>query len=105
MILTVSGEGDWDFRITDLVKTLMELIFNPCGEFRRAQLPKSTLLTYMFVPLRYFLDLLTYVQMLKREWVRKAMGIYRTYSIPDKTAAFVPEFAVEDLPSVGRTAA
>ena len=28
------GEGDWDFQISDLVKTLMELIFNPCGVFR-----------------------------------------------------------------------
>ena len=27
-------KGDWDFRISDLVKTLMELIFNTCGEFR-----------------------------------------------------------------------
>ena len=28
-------KGDWEFRIFDLVKeTLMELIFNPCGEFR-----------------------------------------------------------------------
>ena len=38
--LTVNNDpkkvkGDWDFRISDLVKTLMELIFNPCGEFRR----------------------------------------------------------------------
>ena len=31
--------------------------------------------------------------------VRKATGSYRTYSIPGKTAALVPEFAVEDLPS------
>ena len=28
----------------------------------------------------------------------KATGSYRTYSIPGKTAALVPEFAVEDLP-------
>ena len=27
------------------------------------------------------------------------MGSYYTYSIPGKTAALVPEFAVEDLPS------
>ena len=31
--------------------------------------------------------------------VRKATGRYCTYSITGKTAAFVPEFAVEDLPS------
>ena len=28
------------------------------------------------------------------------MGRYSTYSIPGKTAALVPEFALEDLPSV-----
>ena len=36
--------------------------------------------------------------------VRKAMVSYGTYSIPGKTAALVPEFAVEDLP-LGRLAA
>ena len=35
----------------------------------------------------------------KESGVRKVMGSDRTYSIPDKTAALVPEFAVEDLPS------
>ena len=29
----------------------------------------------------------------------KAMGSYRTYSIPGKTAGLVPELAMEDLPS------
>ena len=37
--------------------------------------------------------------MLKRSGVRKATGSYRTYSLPGKTAALVPEFTVEDLPS------
>ena len=44
------GEGDWDFRISDLVKI-------PHGEFRwsrRAQLAKSTLLTYMMGSLGSF---------------------------------------------------
>ena len=36
--------------------------------------------------------------------MRKATGSYRTYAIPGKTAALVPEFAVEDLP-LGITAA
>ena len=36
--------------------------------------------------------------------MRKATGSYRTYSIPGKTAAWVHEFAVEDLP-LGRTVA
>ena len=42
----MGAKGDWDFRISDLVKTLMGLIFNPVvnfGEVRRAPLAKSTL--------------------------------------------------------------
>ena len=34
--------------------------------------------------------------MQKREW---CTGSYRTYSIPSKTAALIPEFVMEDLPS------
>ena len=37
--------------------------------------------------------------MLKESGLREAMGSYRTYSIPGKTTALIPEFAVEDLPS------
>ena len=37
--------------------------------------------------------------MLKESGMRKAMGSYSTYSIPSKTAALVPDFAAEDLPS------
>ena len=37
------------------------------------------------------------VQMIKREWVEESNGSYCTYSISGKTAALVPEFAVEDL--------
>ena len=60
----------------------MELIFNPVvnfGEVRRAQLAKFTLLTFRLMPLTSFSDLLSSVQMLKREWVRRATGSYRTY--------------------------
>ena len=35
--------------------------------------------------------------------MRKTKGSYRIYSIPGKTAALVPEFAVEDLPSAEPT--
>ena len=31
--------------------------------------------------------------------MQEETGSYRTYSIPGKTAALVPEFAVEELPS------
>ena len=30
--------------------------------------------------------------------MRKVTGSYLIYSIPSKTAALIPEFAVEDLP-------
>ena len=33
-LLWSGAKGDWDFWISDLVKSPMELIFNPCGEFR-----------------------------------------------------------------------
>ena len=42
--------------------------------------------------------------MLKREWDVENNGKLPRLSIPSKTAAWVPEFAVEDLP-LGRTAA
>ena len=34
MIFIEGVKGYWDFRISDLTKTLIELIFNPYGEFR-----------------------------------------------------------------------
>ena len=42
--------------------------------------------------------------MLKREWGVESNGKLPHLFIPGKTAAFVPEFAVEDLSS-GKTAA
>ena len=41
--------------------------------------------------------------MLKREWDAESNGKLLHYSVPSKTEALVPEFAVEDLP-LGRTA-
>ena len=37
--------------------------------------------------------------MRKGEWSAESKGSYRTCSISGKTADFVPEFAVDDLPS------
>ena len=54
-------------------------VVNFCGVWR-AQLAKSTLLTSMLCAPGIFSDLLKSVQMLKREWVRKETGSYRTYS-------------------------
>ena len=34
MNVTKGGKGDLNFRISDVVKPLIELIFNPCGEFQ-----------------------------------------------------------------------
>ena len=91
-MIRISGSLIWS-------KTLMEMIFNPCGNFgevRWVQLAKATLLTSSLVPLGYFLDVLRSVQMLKREsGVWKEMGRRRTYSIPGKNAALVPALAVK----------
>ena len=65
------------------------------GEVRRAQLAYPLSSSPGCVP-GIYLDVLRSVQMLKREWCAQR---YRTYSIPGKTAALVPEFAVEDLAS------
>ena len=63
------------------------------AEVRKAQLAKSTLLASGI-----FSDLLRFVQMLKREWGAESNGKLLHLSIPSKTAAMVPEFAVKDLP-------
>ena len=91
----ISGSLIWS-------KTLMELIFNLVvnfGEVRMAQLAKSTLLTSTFVPPEIFLELLRSLQMLKREWGAESNRKLPHLFIPGKTAALVPEFAGEDLPS------
>ena len=51
-----------------------------------------------------FSYLLRCVQVLKREWGAESNGKLPHLSIPSKTAAWVTESAVEDLP-LGRTAA
>ena len=88
-------------------KTLMELIFNPCVEFRWSlEGPVSQIHTphlHVGAP-EYFSDLLKSVQILKREWGAESNGELLHISIPSKTAALVPEYVVEDLP-LGRTAA
>ena len=56
------------------------------SEVQRAQLAKSTLLTSAAF------------QMLKREWGAESNGKLPHLFIPNKTATWVLEFAVEDLP-------
>ena len=85
----------------------MELIFNPCSEFRLcpegpvSHIPSPHL--HVGAP-GIFSDFLRSVQMLKREWGVKSNGKLPHLFIPNKTATLVPEFTVKDLP-VGRTAA
>ena len=79
--MDVGAKVNWDFQISDLVKkkTLMEPIFNPCGEFRWSpEGPVSQIhspLLHVGAP-GIFSDLLRSVQMLKREWGARS---YRTY--------------------------
>ena len=88
-------------------ETLMELIFNYCGEFRWSQeIPVSQIHTphlHVRAP-GIFSDLLKSVQILKREWGAESNGKLPHLFIHSKTAILVFQFAEEDLP-LGRTAA
>ena len=92
-MIGISGSLIWS-------KTLMELIFNPCGEFRWS--PKDPISQIHSPHLHagapgIFSDLLRSIQMLKREWGAESNGKVPHLSIPSETVALVPEFAVEDL--------
>ena len=99
-------DSDDDDDDDDDVYILMGLIFNPCGEFlwslegavSRIHSPHL----HAGAP-GVFSDLLRSVQMLKREWGAEVNRKLPHLSIPRKTAAWVPEFAVEDL-HLNRTA-
>ena len=99
-MIEISGSLIWS-------KTLMELIFNPCGEFRVSpEGPVSQIHSphlHVGAP-GIFSDLLRSVEMLQREWRAERNGNLPHLFIPSKTAAFVPDFGVEDLP-LGRTEA
>ena len=85
----------------------MELIFNPCGEFRRSpEGPVSQIYSpHLLVGApEIFSDLVRFVQMLKRQWGAESNGKLPHLFIPMKSATYVPEFAMEDLP-LGRIAA
>ena len=60
---------DWDFRISNLVKNLMELIFNSCDEFRwNPEGPVSQILSSSpGCSPGIFSDVSRFVQMLNRE--------------------------------------
>ena len=70
------------------------------GEVQRAQLVKSTLLSSTLVPLGS--DLFRSFKVFsdaKRVWRAESNEKLLHLFIPGKTAALVPEFAVEDQPS------
>ena len=87
-------------------ETLMELIFNPCSEFRWSpEGPFSQIHSpHLHAELHGIIsDLLMSVQILKRKWGAESSGKLPHLFIPSKTATLVPVYAVEDLP-LGRTA-
>ena len=93
-VIGISGSLIWS-------KTLMELIFNPCGEFRSSpEGPVSQIHSPHLLAGApgSFSDLLTSVQMLKREWGAESNGKLPHQFIISKAATLVPEFAVGDLP-------
>ena len=78
----------------------MELTFKPYGEFRWS--PEGPVSQIHSPHLQVgapgkFSDLLTSLQMLKREWGAESKGKLPQLFIPSKTATLVAEFAVEDL--------
>ena len=97
IIIIIGGEGWLGF--LDLLsgqKPWWNWLFNPCGEFQwRPEGPVSQIHSphLHFGAPGIFSDLLRFVQQLKKErGVWKATESYCTYSIPGKTAAFVPAF-------------
>ena len=83
----------------------MDLIFNPCGEFRlNSEGPVSQIHSpHLDTGVSgIFSDLLWSVQILKRYWGVESIGKLPHLFISSKTATLVPEFAVEDL-SLGRS--
>ena len=94
-MIGISGSLIWS-------ETLMELMFNTCGEFRCSpEGPVSQIHSPHFLVGAPWIisDLLRFVQMLKREWGAESNGKLPHLLIPSKTAALLPEFAAEELPS------
>ena len=86
-MIGISGSLIWQ-------KPLMELIFNPCGEFQCSpEGPVSRIYSpylHACAP-EIFSDA-------EREWGVDSNGKLPHLFIPSKTATLVPEFAVKDLP-------
>ena len=98
-MIGISGSLIWS-------KTVMELKFNTCDEFRWSpEDPVSQIHSphVLAGALGIFSDLLRFVQMLKRECGAEIKGKLPHLFIPSKTATQVSQFAMEDLP-LGRIA-
>ena len=94
-VIGISGSLVWS-------KILMELIFNPCGEFRWSpEDPVSQIQSHHFYAGApgIFSDFLRSSQMLKREWCAESNRKLPHLFFPSKTPILVPEFVVEDLSS------
>ena len=91
-VIRISGSLIWS-------KFLMELIFNPCGEFQWGmEGPVSQIHFHLQAGASgIFSDLLRSVQMVKREWDVESNGKLPQLLIPSKTATLFPEFVVEEL--------
>ena len=84
----------------------MELIFNPCGEFRwsfEGLVSQFHSCHFQVGAPGIFWDLLRSVQMLKREWSAESNRKLLHLLFPSKSAILVPKFGVEDVP-LDRTA-
>ena len=97
-MIGISGSLIWS-------KTLMELIFNPCSpavnfsDVWRDKLAKSTLLTSTLVPLGSFRSFKVSLDAKERVGAESNRKLPHL-SFPNKIVAWVPEFAVEDLPLI-----
>ena len=91
-------EGDWDFRISDLVKNSDGTDIEPQWKISVKSGGLSWPNPLSSPPYWCTWDLSTSVQMLKREWGAESNGKLPHLSIPNKIAAWIPEFAVDDLP-------
>ena len=78
-------------------KTLMELLFNPCGELWWSPEGPVSQIHFSHLHAGIFSHLLRTVLMLKGERGAESNGKLPHLFIPRKTAALVVEFAVEDL--------
>ena len=103
VVLSLSGRR-WVIGISGSLirsKTLMKLIFNPCGEFRWSSEGPVNQIHFPQPPRWGPWDLfrsLRSVQMLKREWGTESNRKLPHVFIPSKTAILVPSFEMKDLP-------